>query len=130
MINKLVTQAEANKDKEPLADPKHEGPVKVIFDTDIGTDIDDALALLAALHLPKEDLQMLAITTTYGWTNIRASVAQKIIDAYFGDSENKPRVVAGAGVPIGTHRAVWHTGTEGTVQFSSVQFLWQIDLFL
>jgi hypothetical protein len=39
---------------------------KIIFDTDIGTDIDDSLALQFLLHLPKEDYELLGITTTYG----------------------------------------------------------------
>eukprot|EP01122_Echinamoeba_exundans_P008116 TRINITY_DN262_c0_g2_i1.p1 TRINITY_DN262_c0_g2~~TRINITY_DN262_c0_g2_i1.p1 ORF type:complete len:442 (+),score=63.46 TRINITY_DN262_c0_g2_i1:137-1462(+) len=90
----------------------HTGPVKIIFDTDIGTDIDDSLALLAALNLPPEDVEIMAITTVYGWTNIRAGVAKKIVDHYEGPAK-KPPVIIGAGVPLGTHRPVWHTGTEG-----------------
>lgn len=34
-------------------------PVKVIVDTDIGTDIDDVLALLMLLHLPASDVDLL-----------------------------------------------------------------------
>lgn len=94
--------------------------MKIIFDTDIGTDIDDSLALLAALHTSPEELQILAITTAYGWTNIRAAVTQKIVDAHFGDKE-KPPVIAGAGVPLGTHREVWHTGTEGSHAYLDAQ---------
>lgn len=43
---------------------KDEGKQKlVIVDTDIGTDVDDALALLLLLHLPAVDVQLLGITT-------------------------------------------------------------------
>jgi inosine-uridine nucleoside N-ribohydrolase len=42
---------------------KPQKPVKLIFDTDIGTDIDDSLALLALLNLPKEDVELIGITT-------------------------------------------------------------------
>jgi inosine-uridine nucleoside N-ribohydrolase len=33
--------------------------------------VDDALALLMLLHLPKEDVELLGITTTYGYTQVR-----------------------------------------------------------
>jgi hypothetical protein len=84
--------------KEAAAEAQeNEGPVRVIFDTDIGTDgmlsvlcapcavvmrathlpsagvggaVDDALALLMLLHLPKEDVELLGITTTYGYTQV------------------------------------------------------------
>lgn len=32
--------------------------------------VDDALALLMLLHLPKEDVELLGITTTYGYTQV------------------------------------------------------------
>lgn len=94
--------------------------MKIIFDTDIGTDIDDALALLAALHLPVSDCEILAVTTTYGWTAIRAAVAKKIVDSYEGPAK-RPAVIVGAGVPLGTHRDVWHTGTEGEIRNSWIK---------
>jgi hypothetical protein len=33
--------------------------------------VDDALALLMLLHLPKEDVELLGITTAYGYTQVR-----------------------------------------------------------
>jgi hypothetical protein len=106
----------------------HKGPVKIIFDTDIGTDIDDSLALLAALNLPVEDVQIMAITTAYGWTNIRAAVAKKIVDHYEGPA-TKPPVIIGAGVPLGTHREVWHTGSEGTWRCAILIFKFLISSY-
>jgi len=120
------------------------GRVKVIFDTDIGTDIDDSLALLMLLHLPQENIELLGVTTTYGFTKVRARVAQEIMSAWEmhsssldgekhqpaetdekkqGDIESEAQergkkpssipVIAGSGIELGTHRNVWHTGTEG-----------------
>ena len=39
-------------------------PQKIIIDTDIGDDIDDAFAIALALRSP--ELQVLGITTTFG----------------------------------------------------------------
>jgi inosine-uridine nucleoside N-ribohydrolase len=46
----------------------------VIFDTDIGTDVDDILALVLLAKAP--ELQLLGVTTVYGDTLLRAKVAQ------------------------------------------------------
>ena len=60
--------------------PNDEKITKIIIDTDLGTDWDDALALSYALHIP--DIQILGITTNYGIPELRANVTKKIIDAY------------------------------------------------
>ena len=52
--------------------PIKEYPVKVIIDTDIGTDLDDGLALLYALH--NEKIEILGITTNYGPTKFRSAM--------------------------------------------------------
>lgn len=49
----------------------------VIFDTDIGTDIDDAYALAALIHRP--ELQVLGVTTVSGDTVARARLAAKLL---------------------------------------------------
>ena len=91
-------------------------PKKVIFDTDLGTDIDDALALLILLHMP-EEAEILGVTTTYGHTRLRARLCEKIIEARSWRKQQQPPphipVFAGEPTPLGTHRDVWHTGTEG-----------------
>ena len=53
---------------------------KVIIDTDIGDDIDDALAL--ALALSSSELEVLGVTTVYGRVDIRAKLAAKLLKAY------------------------------------------------
>ncbi len=51
--------------------------VKVILDTDIGDDIDDAYALAALATIPH--CQLLGVTTTYGHTEDRARLAAKLL---------------------------------------------------
>src|SRR5690242_8139404 len=50
---------------------------KVIIDTDIGDDIDDAFAVALALRSP--ELQILGITTTFGDTEMRARLLDRLL---------------------------------------------------
>jgi inosine-uridine nucleoside N-ribohydrolase len=50
---------------------------KIILDTDIGDDIDDAFALALALSSPK--LQVLGVTTAWGDTDLRARLAARFL---------------------------------------------------
>lgn len=50
---------------------------KIIIDTDIGDDIDDALAIALALNSP--ELELIGITTVYKNTLLRARIAQSIL---------------------------------------------------
>ena len=52
-------------------------PVKIIFDTDIGTDIDDAIALAFALRRP--ELNVCAITTSRGEVEQRAAIVSRLL---------------------------------------------------
>ncbi|MGO9088350.1 MAG: nucleoside hydrolase [Candidatus Sulfotelmatobacter sp.] len=52
---------------------------KVIIDTDIGDDVDDAFALALAVRSP--ELQILGVTTTFGDTETRA----KLVDRFLGE---------------------------------------------
>ena len=58
-------------------------PAPVIFDTDIGTDIDDAYALAALIHRP--ELQLLGVTTVSGDAVARARLAAKLLAVAGGD---------------------------------------------
>lgn len=75
---------------------------KIIIDTDIGDDIDDALALGFALRL--DGIKLLGITTVFGDTDKRARIAAKICD------------LAGADVPVyaGCEMALDKNGKSGT----------------
>lgn len=52
---------------------------KVIFDTDIGDDIDDAFALALAVSSPK--LEVIGVTTAWGNTDLRARLAERLLQA-------------------------------------------------
>ncbi|HEV7606643.1 MAG TPA: nucleoside hydrolase [Steroidobacteraceae bacterium] len=52
-------------------------PTPVIFDTDIGTDIDDAYALAVLMHRP--ELRVLGVTTVSGDAVARARLAAKLM---------------------------------------------------
>ena len=68
---------------------------KIIIDTDIGDDVDDAFAVALALHSPK--LQILGISTTFGDTETRA----KLLDRLLGETGYRDIPVA-AGTPTTT----------------------------
>jgi purine nucleosidase len=68
---------------------------KVIIDTDIGDDIDDAFAVALALRSP--ELQILGITTTFGDTETRA----RLLDRFLGEAGRQDIVIA-AGAPTET----------------------------
>lgn len=53
------------------------GRQKVILDTDIGDDIDDAYALTLALHSP--EFEILGVTTAWGDTALRAKLAARLL---------------------------------------------------
>ncbi|MCD4654356.1 nucleoside hydrolase [bacterium] len=81
--------------------------MKIIVDTDIGSDIDDALALLLLLHL--ENVELLGIVTVYGQVELRAKIARRILDARGLDVP----VFAGISDPFMSPMRIWHTGLEG-----------------
>jgi len=67
-------------------------PENIIIDTDIGDDIDDAFAVALALRSP--NVQILGITTTFGDTQARA----KLVDRLLGEAGRADIPVA-VGVP-------------------------------
>jgi purine nucleosidase len=79
----------------------------VVLDTDIGSDVDDILALVILARAA--ELQLIGVTTVYGDTSLRARMARLVLDQ-IGRSD----------VPIGvgaretlTGRPVWWAGHEG-----------------
>src|SRR5437870_6673351 len=72
--------------------PERASPEKVIIDTDIGDDIDDAFAVALALRSP--ELQILGITTTFGDTETRA----KLLDRFLAEV-GRPEIPVAAGAP-------------------------------
>src|SRR5215468_7921482 len=65
--------------------PDQSAPAKVILDTDIGDDIDDAWAL--AFILAHKNFDLLGVTITHGNTPARAPIAAKMLHITKRDSE-------------------------------------------
>jgi purine nucleosidase len=79
----------------------------VLLDTDIGTDVDDLLALALLVRSP--EVEIIGVTTVYGDTVLRARMTRLVLDQ-----------LEHSGVPIGigaretlTGRPVWWAGHEG-----------------
>jgi len=72
-----------------------QSPGKIIIDTDIGDDIDDAFALALAVKSP--ELQILGVTTTFGDTETRARIAQRLLTEI-----GRPEIPVRAGKPTVT----------------------------
>ena len=79
---------------------------KVILDTDIGTDVDDALAL--AVLLGSKEVDLVGITTVYGDTQLRAKIAMHICELM----NRSIKTFVGESLPI-SGREVWMSGQEG-----------------
>ncbi len=69
-------------------------PEKIIIDTDIGDDVDDAFAIALALRSPQ--LEILGISTTFGDTEARARITDRLLGEV--GRQDIP-VVAGAPTP-------------------------------
>jgi len=78
---------------------------KVILDTDIGIDVDDALAL--AVLLGSQSIDLLGITTVYGDTTLRAKIAMHICELV----NRSIKTFVGESLPI-SGREVWMSGEE------------------
>jgi purine nucleosidase len=79
----------------------------VVFDTDIGTDVDDILALVFLAKAP--ELKLLCVTTVYGDTKFRAKIA-KTTTRMLGRSDIE--VIPGESLPISGRQVHW-AGHEG-----------------
>ncbi|MET9274511.1 nucleoside hydrolase [Kribbella sp. NPDC003557] len=80
----------------------------LILDTDIGSDVDDAMALAQILGSP--DLSLLEVHTVYGDTRLRARLARRYGVLAGRDLD----VVPGLAEPL-SGREVWWAGHEGTL---------------
>ncbi len=83
---------------------------KIIIDTDIGTDVDDALAIAYAI---KSGLNVGLITTAHGDALLRAKIATKFLKLC-SDRENHVNIpiIAGEDDPLILKQRFW-TGMEG-----------------
>src|SRR5258708_1340506 len=83
-------------------------PTRIILDTDIGTDVDDCLAL--ALVLASPELELAGVTCVYGDTLLRARMALKLLRL-----RGLPDIPVRAGIqkPLLGLRPVYWEGHEG-----------------
>jgi purine nucleosidase len=82
--------------------------IKVILDTDIGTDVDDCLALAALLGSP--EVELVGVTCVYGDVGLRARMVRKLL-RLAGRSEVP--VYGGLESPLLGVRPVFWPGHEG-----------------
>jgi inosine-uridine nucleoside N-ribohydrolase len=82
--------------------------VPVIFDTDIGTDIDDAYALAALMHRP--ELHLLGVTTVSGDAAARARLAAKLMHVAGGSWSRVPVYAGLSGSPQYMKQVEWADG--------------------
>jgi purine nucleosidase len=80
----------------------------VIFDTDIGTDIDDAYALAALMRRP--ELQLLGVTTVSGDAVARARLAAKLMHVAGGKWDTVPVYAGLSGATQYMKQVEWASG--------------------
>src|SRR5678815_3812201 len=88
-----------------MAEPATRRPV--LLDTDIGTDVDDILALVLLARAP--ELRLVGVTTVYGDTTLRARMVRQVLDQM-----QLPDIPIGIGATETlTRRPVFWAGHEG-----------------
>ncbi len=83
-------------------------PQRIIVDTDIGSDVDDAFALALLARSP--EVQLEAVTTVWADSLLRARIARKLLRLL--GKEDIP-VAAGENVPLNPERSAFLFGHEG-----------------
>ncbi len=83
-------------------------PIPVLLDTDVGTDVDDAIAIALVLASPELDLR--GVTTVSGDVRLRARIAKKLLA--LGGRPDVP-VAAGIREPVLRQRSFLWLGHEG-----------------
>ncbi len=88
-----MSQSQSDQDRQTgqLESHKH----LVLLDTDIGDDIDDALALALVLRSP--EIELLGVTTVFGDTRLRARLAKHLLHVF--ERADIP-VAAGISAPL------------------------------
>jgi inosine-uridine nucleoside N-ribohydrolase len=99
---------------------------QVIFDTDIGTDIDDAYALATLMHRP--ELKLLGVTTVSGDAVARARLAAKLLTIAGGEWAQVPVYAGTSTAPQYMKQVEWANGFQspnlhesGGVEFMRAQ---------
>lgn len=82
--------------------------MRVIFDTDMGTDVDDCLALAFLLGSPEISIE--GVTTVYGDVELRARMCRKLISLH---GEHEIPVYQGVNDPLVRLDPIYWPGHEG-----------------
>ena len=82
--------------------------MRLWLDTDLGSDVDDALALAYALHHP--DIELVGISTVFGDTELRTRCVEALLAI---DGKPSIPVVTGLGKPLTERRTGVMFGHEG-----------------
>ena len=85
--------------------------MRIWIDTDIGTDVDDALTLAYTLRHPGFDV--VGISTVFGDVDLRSQIAVELLHISGVPEHRDVPVVTGLGVPISPHRHGLMFGHEG-----------------
>jgi purine nucleosidase len=96
---------------------------KIIIDTDIGDDVDDAFALALAVKSP--ELEILGVTTTFGDTEARA----KITDRFLGEV-GRAEIPVLAGKPTATRNPMSQRRYADTSRFTQPSHADAVDFLL
>ena len=82
--------------------------MRIWLDTDLGSDVDDALALGYALHHP--EIELVGISTVFGDVDLRTKCVEALLDI---EGEGSIPVLTGVGKPMTERRAGVMFGHEG-----------------
>src|SRR5262249_12171414 len=88
MCSGVLPLAQAARSPASASSPK----TRIVLDTDIGDDIDDAFALALALRSP--EIEILGTTTAWGDTQLRARLMQRFLRENGAD-----KIPLAAGIP-------------------------------
>jgi purine nucleosidase len=88
--------------------PNSRDPVSIALDTDIGSDVDDLLAIAVILGSP--ELRVGAVTTVYGDVDLRARIVAR---AFAAAGRAAPPITPGRATTR-SGREVWWAGHEGS----------------
>jgi purine nucleosidase len=118
----LLMSAEAAAQTQKAEAPGNPAE-KVIIDTDIGDDIDDAFAVALAVRSP--ELDILGVTTTFGDTEARA----RIVDRLLGEA-GRTDIPVMAGAPTKTSNVMNQRGYGEGGRFSKASHANAVDFIL
>src|SRR5271157_6246911 len=123
MVGALLLMSAGALGQTQKAEPPGKGAEKVIIDTDIGDDIDDAFAIALAVRSP--ELEILGVTTTFGDTEARARIADRLL----GEA-GRGEIPVLAGAPTKTSNVMSQRRYGQSGQFARASHVSAVDFIL